>query len=218
MKHLFLVLFLFKFYELPAQDSTYIKVHFWYGSKPARGFKNTESKYFGGLHGGHVTIQFGDTTIGFSPKKGARVFAKKSHSNGMHHIEQPLQFSFDSTDDRQSTIFIPVHKNDIPLLKKLAESYLETTPYDYALFGMRCASSAHEFLSVAGIFKERSKLFSVFYNFYPKKLRKRLYDIAFENGYKIIYQDGRKERKWEGDKKRHRERLNSIFIENKNTN
>lgn len=216
MKHLIWLLFLFNVFELHAQDSTYIKVHFWYGSKPARDFRNTESKYFGGLHGGHVTIQFGDTTIGFSPKEGARVFAKKSHSNGMHHLEQPLQYSFDSTDDKQATILIPVHKRDIPALKELAKSYLDNVPYDYALFGMRCASSVHEFLSMAGIFKKRSKLFSIFYNFYPKKLRKRLYDIAFENGYEIMYQEGRKERKWEGDKKRHREKLNLIFTEKRN--
>jgi hypothetical protein len=87
-------------------------------------------------------------------------------------------------------------------------NYLQNPPYDYALFGMRCAASAHEMLSVAGIFKKRTKFFSVFYNFYPKKLRKRILDKAFEENYEIIHQEGRNERKWENDKKKHRKKLN----------
>jgi len=199
---------------LLAQDTAWIKIHFWYGSKPAKGFKKSESKYFGGIHGGHVTVEFGDTVIGFNPTKGARLFPKRSHSNGGHHLEEPLIFTYDSTDDKQSTIIIPVHKDDVLLMRELAISYLKEAPYDYALFGMRCAASAHEFLSVAGIFKKRAKLFSVFYNFYPKKLRKRVYDLAFENNYKILYQNGRKERKWEGDKRRHREKLKKLAMVN----
>lgn len=37
--------------------SHFINVNFLYGSKPIRKYKSTESKYFGGNYGGHVTIE-----------------------------------------------------------------------------------------------------------------------------------------------------------------
>lgn len=193
---------------LNAQETTFIKIHFEYGSKPGKGYKKTESKYFGGIHGGHVTIEIGDSIYGFSPTGGgARIFAKRSHSNGNFHLESKLKYSFDSTSDKQTSITIPISKEELNLLRKHVNHYLNNVPYDYALFGMRCAASAHEMLSVAGIFKKRTKFFSIFYNFYPKKLRKRILDKAFDENYEIIHQEGRKERKWENDKRRHRKKL-----------
>jgi hypothetical protein len=193
---------------LKAQDNSYIKIHFKYGSKPGKEYKKTESKYFGGIHGGHVTVEIGDSIYGFSPAQGgARILARKSHSNGNFHLEDSLEYRFDENSNKQTTIKIPVTKEEIICLKKYVKNYLNKAPYDYALFGMRCAASAHEMLSIAGIFKKRTKLFSIFYNFYPKKLRKRILDKAFEENYDIIHQEGRKERKWENDKRRHREKL-----------
>ncbi len=193
---------------LNAQDTSYIKIHFWYGSKPAKDFKKSESKYFGGIHGGHVTVEVGDSVYGFSPGGGrARIFAKRSHSNGYFHLESKLEYTFDSTGDKQTSISIPVTKEELYDLRIHVNNYLQNRPYDYALFGMRCAASAHEMLSIAGVFKKRTKFFSIFYNFYPKKLRKRILDKAFDENYEIIHQEGRKERKWENDKRRHRSKL-----------
>ncbi len=194
-------------FGLSAQDTTFIKVHFWYGSKPAKGFKKTEGKYFGGIHGGHVTVEIGDSTYGFSLRSGARIFAHSSHSNGVFHLEDPLEYTFDSTADKQTTVIIPITQEEIHDLRIHVKNYLKEAPYDYAFFGMRCAASAHDLLSVAGIFKKRTKFFSIFYNFYPKKLRKRVLDKAYENKWEIIHQEGRKERKWENDKRRHRGKL-----------
>ena len=191
-----------------AQDSTFIKIHFEYGSKPGKGYKKTESKYFGGLHGGHVTIEIGDSIYGFSPAGGsARIFAKRSHSNGNFHLESNLKYTFDSTGDKQTSITIPITKDELHALRIHVNNNLNNVPYDYAFFGMRCAASAHEMLSVAGIFKKRTKFISIFYNFYPKKMRKRILDKAFDENYEIIHQEGRKERKWENDKPRHRRKL-----------
>lgn len=195
-----------------SQDSISIKIHFWYGSKPAKGYKKSESKYFGGIHGGHVTVEVGDSIYGFSPGGGkARIFAKRSHSNGYFHLESGLEYTFDSTADKQTSITIPVTKEELHQLRLHVNHYLQNRPYDYAFFGMRCAASAHEMLSVAGVFKKRTKLFSIFYNFYPKKLRKRILDKAFDENYEIIHQEGRKERKWENDKLRHRKKLKKLL-------
>jgi hypothetical protein len=195
-------------FVLNAQDSSYIKIHFKYGSKPDKKFKKTESKYFGGLHGGHVTVEIGDSIYGFSPAGGgARIFAKKSHSNGYFHLESEYKYTYDENADKLTSITIPITKEELHDLRIHVNNYLQNRPYDYALFGMRCAASAHEMLSVAGVFKKRKKFFSIFYNFYPKKLRKRILDKAFEENYEIIHQEGRKERKWEKDKRRHRKKL-----------
>lgn len=195
-------------FGLLAQDTSYIKIHFWYGSKPAKGFKKSESKYFGGIHGGHVTVEVGDSVYGFSPGGGrARIFAKRSHSNGYFHLESKLEYTFDSTGDKQTSIVIPVTADELNELRIHVNDYLKNRPYDYAFFGMRCAAAAHEMLSVAGVFKKRTKFFSIFYNFYPKKLRKRVLDKALKEKCEIIHQEGRKERKWENDKRRHRGKL-----------
>lgn len=196
-------------FVLKAQDTSYIKIHFEYGSKPGKGYKKTEFKYFGGLHGGHVTVEIGDSIYGFSPAGGgARIFAKRSHSNGNFHLESKLEYNFDSTGDKQTSITIPVTNKELHDLRIHVKNYLGKVPYDYAFFGMRCAASAHEMLSVAGVFKKRTKFFSIFYNFYPKKMRKRILDKAFKEKYEIIHQEGKKERKWENDKRRHRKKLN----------
>lgn len=197
-------------FGLSAQDSTFIKIHFKYGSKPAKGYKKSETKYFGGIHGGHVTVEVGDSIYGFSPIDGGakpRVFAKKSHSNGWFHLEEEYVFTYDSLNTQLLTIKIPVSKTELSDLRNQAKLYLNNAPYDYGLFGMRCAASAQEFLSVTSLYKKRSKLSIILRTFYPKKLRKRLLDSAFENNYEITYQEGRKERKWEKDKRRHRKRL-----------
>lgn len=191
-----------------AQDSTFIKVHFLYGSKPAKGYKKTESKYFGGIMGGHVVVEIGDSIYGFSPAQPiSRVFAKKSFSNGNFHLESGYNFYYDSLHQKLLSIKIPISNTEFIEIRKHAREYLKQTPFDYALFGMRCASTAHDLLAKAEIFKTRSKLGYIIKTFYPRKIRKRLLDLAFENNYEIIYQEGRKERKWEKDKRRHRKRL-----------
>lgn len=191
-----------------AQDSTFIKVHFLYGSKPAKGYKKTESKYFGGIMGGHVVVEIGDSIYGFSPAQPiSRVFAKKSFSNGNFHLEKGYTFYYDTLHQKLLSIKIPVSKSEFSVIRKHAIKYLNQTPFDYALFGMRCASTAHDLLAQAGIFKARNKSGYILKTFYPRKLRKRLLDLALEKKYEITYQVGRKERKWEKDKRRHRKKL-----------
>ena len=46
---------------LPAQEL--IKIHFLYGSKPAKGYKDSESKAFVGIKGGHVNIEAGGRVL-----------------------------------------------------------------------------------------------------------------------------------------------------------
>ncbi|MES2516378.1 MAG: hypothetical protein V4580_19645 [Bacteroidota bacterium] len=56
-----------------------IKIYFLYGSKPLKAYKTTEFKHFGGLHGGHVSIQVNQMDYGFEPTNTVHVFAHCKH-------------------------------------------------------------------------------------------------------------------------------------------
>ncbi|MDJ1468511.1 hypothetical protein QNI19_10730 [Cytophagaceae bacterium DM2B3-1] len=55
----------------------FIKVHFLYGSKPKKEFKFLEKKWFGGMHGGHVSIETDSVVTGFGPKGKFHVFGNR---------------------------------------------------------------------------------------------------------------------------------------------
>lgn len=60
-----------------------IKVHFLYGSKPKKEFRFLEEKWFGGMHGGHVSIETDHEVTGFGPQGKFHIFGnkKKFHSH-----------------------------------------------------------------------------------------------------------------------------------------
>lgn len=57
----------------------FIKVHFKYGSKPKHEFRDTESKWFGGIHGGHVVIEMKNYVSGIVPGSDFHVFGRKKN-------------------------------------------------------------------------------------------------------------------------------------------
>ena len=184
-----------------ADTNRFIKIHFLYGSKPAKGFKKKELKFVGGLHGGHVSIETEDSVdIGFSPKGATHIFSHRRNKGGYFdkkinkkgHPVYPLGYKL-------TTIIIPVTKEQLKKLNEIQNAYLAKPPYDYAFFGMRCASATQDILSQTGIVKHRRISKNVRTTFYPKKLRRRLIKLAEEKGYKIERQEGRITRKWEKD-------------------
>jgi hypothetical protein len=84
-------------------------------------------------------------------------------------------------------------------IAKLFDSVATKTPYDYAIFGMRCAAASYDVLSKIGLFKEVSNTKNVVTHFYPKLLRKKVLKWANKNNYEVISNDGRPTRKWESD-------------------
>lgn len=73
-----------------ADTAAMIKVNFLYGSKPKRKFKETEVKSFGGLHGGHVSVQVGDTDYGFGPTvMPVHIFPKRRRKSVFEARESP---------------------------------------------------------------------------------------------------------------------------------
>jgi hypothetical protein len=187
-----------------SQDSTYLKVHFLYGSKPLKKYKDTERKWFGGVLGGHVGIE-GDSgrILNFLRKGKFHWFAKKDNKHSMfrEHATSSFYsiFRYDPDSVKKAIIYIPVTPQQKQQFDSIATVYLKQTPYDYAFFGMRCGAAAYDILAQLGVLTRYSYCKTYKKIFYPKKLRKRLLKKATKNNWTIIRQVGSIKRKWERD-------------------
>ena len=57
-------------------------------------------------------------------------------------------------DDKWKTVIVPVTQEQYNELQRIFDSVAAKTPYDYAIFGMRCAAASYDVLSKIGLFKE----------------------------------------------------------------
>jgi hypothetical protein len=176
-----------------------LKVLFRYGSRPAYGYERTEHDDFGGIHGGHVCLGIDSVVIGFDSPVGLNIFPNKNHIRGMWVSEKENEFMQDTISKKYAIVEIPINNMQYDQLNAILAGYLNNPPYDYAFFGMRCASATYDVLSQIGIVKEKSYSGKVFSMFYPRLLRRKIFRLAKENNYKIIRLKGRKSRDWEED-------------------
>lgn len=199
---MFRFVFFFFFFQntVLAADSLTVKLHFVYGSKPKTAFKKTEAKQFGGIHGGHVYIEFNHKIISYGTNNGKwHIFPHKSKSAGKYRVDKDLKWHGDTGKLKITTIVIPITEKQLQKFKEIETKYFEKTPYDYAFIGMRCAAGAYDVLCKAEVCKPKSRLGIISKNFYPKRLRVKLLKRAQKEHWAIIKQEGRKSRKWESD-------------------
>jgi hypothetical protein len=198
MKYFFFIFILMISVGAKASDTLYtIKLNFLYGSKPAKGYKKTESKLFGGLKGGHVNIEAGGRVLDFLPGNNPLLPNNKKPTGGFRLNHS----SYKHPDtDKWITVVIPVSTQQYFRLQTLFDSLAYKTPYDYAIFGMRCAAASYDVLSKIGLFREFPNEKNVATHFYPKLLRKKVLKWADKNNYDIIRHEGKSTRKWESDK------------------
>jgi hypothetical protein len=175
----------------------FIAVHFLYGSRPAKAFKNSETKWFGGKKGGHVTIETGDSIIGFQPGGKCHLFGKKKNANGYFSIESKQNWLRDTASLQYTSVIIPVNEDSYLKVKNVLNNYLQSSPYDYAVFGMRCAAATYDILEETGIVKKRTRPGKWTSYFYPQLLRRRILKLAASNNYVVVRTKGRASRKWE---------------------
>ncbi len=204
MKLFFTTIFFFFIFSALSQDTTFIKVHFLYGSKPQKNFKKTEQKWFGGVLGGHVGIE-GDSgrILNFIHSGTFHIFSKSKDRHSMYAEHSSKSFyeilGGKSDSVKKAIVYVPVTKRQKQLFDSLNLAYLKQTPYDYAFFGMRCGAATYEILGQLDILPCYSTKKTHRQIFYPKKLRKRLFKKAIENNWTIVKQDGSSKRKWERD-------------------
>ncbi len=143
----FIFLFLFLSHFLFAADSLFVNVHFVYGSKPKTAFRKVEKKQFGGIHGGHVYMEFSDEIISYGTNNGKwHIFPHKNKNAGKYRIDKDLKWHGDTGKLKITTIIIPISQQQALKFKETEKKYFEQTPYDYAFFGMRCAAGAYDIL------------------------------------------------------------------------
>jgi len=199
MKFAFIILLVLSGGSIHANDSTtyLIKINFLYGSRPAKGYKNSESKLFGGIKGGHVNIEAGDRVLDFLCGNNP-ILPNKKNPTGGFKINHSV--NWDTATNKWTSVLVPVSPIQYMQLQHLFDSLSSKTPYDYAIFGMRCAAASYDVLSDIGLFKKISNPKNISKHFYPKLLRKKVLKWAEENNYNIVNKDGRASRKWESDK------------------
>lgn len=191
----------------PASDS--VRVLFIYGSYPAKGYKKTERKWFGGIYGGHVGLEIArDSVLSFrSTEYPCHFFPHRRFSSTweiktLYRMWETFPPHNYKVEELKRVVFtIPVTKTQKYKIDSLAVRYLQKTPYDYATAGMRCASATYEVLAKAGLFKEYGS--STWWKILtPKDLRTILFKKARSpkgEGWKIYQYPGSKRRIWEDD-------------------
>lgn len=197
MRSIITLVAIFLFNACFAGDSTYtIKINFLYGSRPAKGYHKEESRLFGGIKGGHVSVEAGGRVLDFHPGNNP-LFPNNKKPSGGFTINNSVRWH---GDDKWKTVIVPVSEYQYRQLQKVFDSVAVRTPYDYAIFGMRCAAASYDVLTKIGLFTEYSNKKNVITHFYPKLLRKKILKWADKNNYVVISNDGRPSRKWESDK------------------
>jgi hypothetical protein len=204
MRKLLLALCCFSATTTIARDTTYLKVHFLYGSRPLKEYKDTEEKWFGGVLGGHVGIEADSNRIvNFLPQGSFHVFKKENDRHSTYAVHNESAFygilGGDPDSVKKVIVYIPVTARQKQQFDSIAATYLVQTPYDYALFGMRCGAASYEILGQLNIVKKYPRKKTAKKIFYPKKLRKRLLKKAAPNGWTVVRQEGTPKRRWEKD-------------------
>lgn len=205
MKIVCVIIFLFLFNASAfASDTDFIRVHFLYGSTPKKEFKESESKWFGGKLGGHVGIEIGtDSILNFIPDGKFHVFQKKDDLHSLFAVHGFRNFysilGGESTSNKKVIFTIPITSRQREQLDSLTKEYLSLAPYDYSLFGMRCGAATYDILSRIGILELKSYSTTWKKIFYPKQLRKIMFQKAKEYGWIIETFPGSNTRNWERD-------------------
>lgn len=203
MKVIFSCILLFFCALIYSQSTDTLKVHFLYGSRPANGFKHVERKWFGGKLGGHVGVEFyPNQIVHFVPSGKFKIFRNKSgnfHSRFLRSDIKTFYQIFGAVKDssKYAVYAIPITTAQRKSIDSVCRRYLDSVPYDYAFFGMRCAAAAYDLMSITNVVQPLavSKCYKKY--FYPRKLRKALAKMAAQNHWQVFLHTGTKRRIWD---------------------
>jgi hypothetical protein len=211
MRYLLLLLFLTQLVRSPvfAQDS--VRVLFIYGSRPARAYRNSEPKWFGGIRGGHVGLQIGPDSVlnfrstvyhpcHFFPRTHLRNFQDTFEIRTLRQsweIFPPHHYNIDSL--RRAIVVIPVTTAQRAALEAVIRRYDRHKPYDYATLGMRCASATYDVLQEAGLVPFHRRRNWLRY-FAPRAFRREMFTLARKRQWKTYVYKGGGSRVWERDR------------------
>ena len=177
-----------------------IYIHFMHGSYPKKDCID-QRKSVGGLLGGHIEIEIEGLVYGFEfgNRQKIHVFPRKTPRsfNSKCTVKQKADWLQETKYDRITTIVIPIDASKKrQLIDQFQSDHLQA-PYDYAFFGMRCASYTYESMANAGIMTKKPGVAYILNAFYPRQLRKKMLRWAKYNGIGVEYKEGIGCRVWE---------------------
>jgi hypothetical protein len=178
-----------------------VRVHFIHGSVAQKDCADQRVR-MGGKWGGHVELEIDGQVYGFeikSRKAGLHVIAEDNPLRyNSFFSKTPLQtWKSQTSRDKITSINIPVNAVTHQKLLTICNAYHQSSPYDYAVWGMRCTASCQEILAEAGIFPRKSQWGYIFYAFYPRLLRRNMLAWAATNRLTVSRQQGIECRDWD---------------------
>jgi hypothetical protein len=187
-----------------SQTTSYLKIHFLYGSKPKREYRDTEKKWFGGVLGGHCGIEADSgEIISFFRRGEFHMIAKKNNRQSRYvtHSYDRFYSIFGGSPEskKRAVVHVPVTAEQKHRFDSIISAYRQETPYDYAFIGMRCGSAAYEILGQLDLLPAYGYKRTYWKIFYPRRLRRPLQAKAKENNWTVEVYDGSATRRWEKD-------------------
>lgn len=186
---------------IPENWDAVVAVHFVHGSWSFSGC--VTNNRLGGIFGGHVALEVDSVvySFGVADKQSVHYFPRRKQElfNAKLNWQPHSEWEEETIKEKVTTIYIPVSPLKKQKIKEVFCDFDEQLPYDYALFGMRCASNIYEVLSGAGILKmPRWRYQLVSRAFYPRQFRQKLVAWAKFNHFMIERKEGIDCRYWEG--------------------
>jgi hypothetical protein len=180
-------------------------VHIAHGSRPHPEHRDKQKHWLGGMLGGHVVIELDSFAYGFNfESRRVHIFPRKKDSRqaGVFEKENAAELMQHWRNNKVTSVYVPINDSDYIRIRHDLEQLHEDAPFDYAFWGMRCASTAYMFLSRVEVFEKAGKSKSIRKAFHPRALRKKLLRAASKKGLRVEVHPGTSERIWEGDRKK----------------
>jgi hypothetical protein len=149
-------------------------IHFIHGSIAREGCIYPR-KRLGGLLGGHVEIELNGQVYGFRLKTlPVHIFVNNDDFNSKFEVNTTEAWLKRTEYEKITSIYFPINEAQKSKLNTIMSTYLIKSPYDYAFFGKRCASSTAEILSQSGIISPLSNIEIMTAFISPRPLRNTL--------------------------------------------
>lgn len=155
-------------------------------------------KRLGGLLGGHVEIELAGRVYGFRlAQLPVHIVVDNRHFNSKYEVNSKEAWLKRTEYEKMTSVYLPISKKQHDKLQAILTDYLAKSPYDYAFFGTRCATSTAEVLSQSGIICPLSDGQNYIAFLSPHPLRQTLLALAKERHFVVTRKKGVDCRYWE---------------------
>ncbi len=180
-----------------------ITIHCIHGSLWRKWWETDPRPRTGGLLGGHVVIECGDTICHFDNKNmPISIFYSSRPSNSFVICETVGHWRNRTKNDEITSYNISVTETEYEQMQKIIDQFkagISPVPYNYSFFGYRCYAFVYDTISRVNVVSNTSKVVIGLYGFVPPLARIVLVQCLKKSHrkYKIVRQRGEATRIWE---------------------